>query len=242
MKNVEFAMIILVNVDGSLRHFVVGKFGMNTNIDAQVFSVLRPILEKFSDPPVCLPPNIRFRAFWYGCETWIENTAAQIEPSRAGNLLICVDSRACDGKSARDIQAEIDWRASFTDTVRALIPVPAIQPPPRNEPVQHVFNTYVTGNVQNLASGSTGVTQTATCTEGFAAETFAKLFEALAHARLPGPISAAATTSAHEMRAALGTPSFAAKYQAFMSVLADHIAVLGPVVAPFLPAIAAIAA
>ena len=42
------------------------------------------------------------------------------------------------------------------------------------------------------------------------------------------------------MRSTQGTDSFKENYQKFMSLLADHMQVLGPVVAPFLPALAAL--
>jgi hypothetical protein len=41
-----------------------------------------------------------------------------------------------------------------------------------------------------------------------------------------------------EMQNCFGTQHFSDKYKLFMSILADHIQVLGPVVAPFLPALA----
>ncbi|CAM3226904.1 hypothetical protein VINE108274_23045 [Vibrio neptunius] len=43
------------------------------------------------------------------------------------------------------------------------------------------------------------------------------------------------------MRSTQGSESFKGHYQKFMSMLADHMQVLGPVVAPFLPALASVA-
>ena len=45
---------------------------------------------------------------------------------------------------------------------------------------------------------------------------------------------------AHAMRDSSKTPGFIEKYKNFMAVLADHMQVLGPVVAPFLPALSAL--
>lgn len=44
--------------------------------------------------------------------------------------------------------------------------------------------------------------------------------------------------SIEEMKTEYGTPNFLQCYTSFMSVLADHMQVFGPIVAPFLPALA----
>lgn len=41
-----------------------------------------------------------------------------------------------------------------------------------------------------------------------------------------------------EMRDATGSPSFSQKYKDFVATLADHMAVLGPVISPFLAGLA----
>ncbi len=43
--------------------------------------------------------------------------------------------------------------------------------------------------------------------------------------------------SIEEMRGACGTNSFKEHYQSFMSLLADHMQIFGPLVAPYLPAL-----
>lgn len=77
-------------------------------------------------------------------------------------------------------------------------------------------------------------------------ETAPELFE-----KMLGAIRAASTDSAkidaigsavEEMAASYGTGSFSSKYTKFMGVLADHIQVFGPIVAPYLPALAQLVA
>lgn len=118
----------------------------------------------------------------------------------------------------------------------------ANEKPLPQETVQHIFNTYITGTVQNLATGSTNVTQRAKMATGVDAEVFASLLNALEAARLPPPIQTEARAAIEELRAASGTAGFKDRYTRFMAVLADHMQVLGPVVAPFLPALAAMGA
>jgi hypothetical protein len=108
--------------------------------------------------------------------------------------------------------------------------------------VQHIFNTYITGNIQNLAAGSSNVAQNAKLHDGIDPELFSKLLDAVRAATIPSPISNEASAAIEELRSASGTPAFKDKYTRFMGILADHMQVLGPVVAPFLPALAAIIA
>lgn len=107
------------------------------------------------------------------------------------------------------------------------------------ETVQHIFNTYITGDVQNLASGSTNVTQHAEQRKGIEPEIFAKLLNAVIAAKLPKPLEDEFGGVVEELRATHGTVAFREKYHRFMGILADHMQVLGPVVAPFLPPLAA---
>jgi hypothetical protein len=105
--------------------------------------------------------------------------------------------------------------------------------------VQQIFNTYITGNVQNLAPGSSNVEQTAKYVERNDPEILAKLLEAIKGATISPEAAKPITDAVVEMQATHGTGSFRENYQTFMSVLADHMQVLGPVVAPFLPALSA---
>lgn len=118
----------------------------------------------------------------------------------------------------------------------------ANEKPVPQETVQHIFNTYITGDVQNLSSGSTNVTQHAKLQKGIDSELFAKLLDAIIAAKLPQPLKVELGCVVEELRATSGTAAFKEKYYRFMGILADHMQVLGPVVAPFLSPLAAMVA
>jgi len=111
--------------------------------------------------------------------------------------------------------------------------------PVPQEKIHQIFNTYITGNVQNVATGSTNVKQTAISkTEN--EKLFTDLLNALLASREDGKIVAELTAAVEEMRSTQGTEGFKRHYQNFMSLLADHIQVFGPIIAPFLPTLAAL--
>lgn len=112
---------------------------------------------------------------------------------------------------------------------------PNTQPIPQ-EKIQQVFNTYITGNGNNIATASHHVSQESNNTDTHA-EVFSQLLDAL---RSIGDESVTETITAtvEEMRAAKDKPGFLAHYTQFTSLLADHVQILGPVVAPFLPMLA----
>lgn len=117
----------------------------------------------------------------------------------------------------------------------------ANEKPVPQETVQHIFNTYITGDVQNLSSGSTNVNQHAKLQKGIEPELFAKLLDAVIAAKLPKPLEAELGGVVEDLRATRGTVVFKEKYHRFMGILADHMQVLGPVVGPFLPSLGAMA-
>jgi hypothetical protein len=104
------------------------------------------------------------------------------------------------------------------------------------EKVHQIFNTYISGNVQNVATGSSQFRQKASNTH-----TNEKLFQDLLDSlRNSGADSVSVdelSGAIEEMRAQYGTEGFRATYEKFMAGLADHMQVLGPVVAPYLPAL-----
>lgn len=106
------------------------------------------------------------------------------------------------------------------------------------EKVNQIFNTYISGSVQNVATGSHSFKQHATNNDTNA-ELFSQLLEALQSVNQP-EITVPLCSNVEEMRSSQGTQSFKDHYQHFMSLLSNHMTVLGPVVAPFLPALAAI--
>lgn len=111
--------------------------------------------------------------------------------------------------------------------------------PVPQEAVQHIFNTYITGNVQNVATGSSNVRQHAKWQEGGDTDLFIRLLDAVVAANIPQPLQAEVAGVIEELRATTGTTGFKEKYHRFMGILADHMQVLGPVVAPYLSPLAA---
>lgn len=142
---------------------------------------------------------------------------------------------ALDSVRTRVLNFALEIEARNPDAGEAM---PNEKPLPQ-EAVQHIFNTYITGNVQNMAAGSENVRQEAKWQDGIDPELFARLLEAVAAANLPKPLQAKVNGSIEELRATRGTNGFKEKYHRFMGILADHMQVLGPVVAPFLPPLAA---
>ena len=103
------------------------------------------------------------------------------------------------------------------------------------EKVHQIFNTYISGTVQNMATGGCDFQQNATYTERND-ELFRGLIAALESLNEPGLI-AEVRAEVESMQVAQGAERFKEHYYKFISVLSDHMQVLGPVVAPFLPAL-----
>lgn len=106
------------------------------------------------------------------------------------------------------------------------------------EKLHHIFNTYISGSVQNVATGSHSFEQNAVQNDKNS-ELFSQLLEALKDVNQP-EITCQLANNIEEMRSTQGTEEFKKNYQHFMSLLADHFQVLGPVFSPFLPALSAI--
>jgi hypothetical protein len=114
---------------------------------------------------------------------------------------------------------------------------PANTSPVPKEKVEQIFNTYITGNVQNLANASPGAHQHATYNERDP-ELFRGLLKAIEEADVDVAIKRPALESVRAMSNASSPTSFREGYLQFMSAIADHMQVLGVVLAPFLPALA----
>lgn len=112
--------------------------------------------------------------------------------------------------------------------------------PVPQEKISQIFNTYISGNVQNVATGSTNFEQHAT-NNATTPEVFALLTEAIELLRDKSEYEEI-KDSVKEMELSYGTETFKNKYQNFMSILSNHITVLGPVVGASLPALSALIA
>jgi len=101
-------------------------------------------------------------------------------------------------------------------------------------------STYVTYNVSgtnarvNINSNDTSVNVVSEVTP----ELFQQMLTAIRAATKDDATRSRIERSVEEMRASYGTSQFLQCYTSFTSLLADHMQVLGPIVAPFLPALA----
>lgn len=102
--------------------------------------------------------------------------------------------------------------------------------------LQQIFNMNITGNVGNIATGSHGFSQTASQSDSNAV-VFDKLL-ATVQAMSNQSLASQIVPSVERMKVSQGTRSYKEHYMQFMSIIADHMQVLGPIVAPYLPALA----
>ncbi|MGQ0799656.1 MAG: AbiTii domain-containing protein [Pseudomarimonas sp.] len=142
--------------------------------------------------------------------------------------------------------------ASLVDTIRTRVlnfclEIEALAPaageasinssPVSQERVTQVFHTHINGTVQNLSSGGSNFSQSASINTN-ADAIFTSLLQALSSAGIGTPEKNAASVAVSMMKDSYGTSDFTDRYRSFMSVVADHMQVLGPVVAPFLGPVA----
>ena len=110
--------------------------------------------------------------------------------------------------------------------------------PVPQEKIQQFFYTHIAGDVQNVSTGSHNFKQQATNTNANA-ELFSQLIDALQSIE-DSELRENLISSVEEMRSTQGTEKFKEEYKKFMSLLADHLQVLSPIVTPYLPALAEI--
>lgn len=104
--------------------------------------------------------------------------------------------------------------------------------------IEQIFHTHISGNVQNVATGSSHFKQHAVSNEQN--EVFNQLLRSLNQISDHEESKKEIIGIVEEMRDDREPSSFKENYTKFMSFLSDHFQVYGPVVAPFLPALAAI--
>jgi hypothetical protein len=98
--------------------------------------------------------------------------------------------------------------------------------------VNHIFNTYISGHVQNVSTGGKNIIQNAKIESNPE-----KLIDALVNANADSEVTKNLTGTVEEMMSTVGTKEFVSHYHNFMSIMADNIQVYGSIVAPFLPAL-----
>ncbi|MDA8228388.1 MAG: hypothetical protein M0T74_11960 [Desulfitobacterium hafniense] len=104
--------------------------------------------------------------------------------------------------------------------------------------VQQIFNTYITGNVQNVATGGANIEQNA-ISKINDDKVYEDLINALVESKENQELTSELISVVNEMKKAEDTVSLKKHYQQFISILADHMQVFGPIVAPYLPGLAA---
>lgn len=110
-------------------------------------------------------------------------------------------------------------------------PAPSSSPQP---PIHITYNVSGTNARVNVSSTDSSINVVNEQTP----EVFAELLAAVKSSGVDSKRLRLLESAVQEMEQSYGQPTFSSKYQAFMSVLADHIQVFGPVVAPYLPALA----
>jgi len=101
-------------------------------------------------------------------------------------------------------------------------------------PAHITYNVSGTNARVNMNSKDSSVNVVA----DVSAELFDRLVAAIQASGIEGSERARLEDSVQEMRRSYGASGFAERYAYFMSILADHIAVFGPIVAPYLAALA----
>jgi hypothetical protein len=76
--------------------------------------------------------------------------------------------------------------------------------------------------------------QKASLSLGKTDEIFQKMLDAVIHSQAESEIKSQLSATIEEMRGSHGTSSFRMNYQSFTSILADHIQIFGPLLAPYL--------
>lgn len=104
------------------------------------------------------------------------------------------------------------------------------------EKVQQIFNMNITGNIGNIATGSHGFSQTATQSD-VNSEVFGRLLDSI-QSLSNQSLASLIIPPIEKMKVTQGTRGYKEHYLQFMSIIADHMQILGPIVAPYLPALA----
>jgi hypothetical protein len=142
---------------------------------------------------------------------------------------------ALDSVRTRVLNFVLEIEAEAPDAGEA----PVNSNPVPQEKVHQIFNTYVSGNVQNLATASSNVRQYAKFNEQDT-RLFQDILVALSKSGADAKAVSQMSGVVNDMQSAGSGDGFKKSYLQFISVLADHVQVLGPVLAPYLPALAAL--
>ncbi len=112
---------------------------------------------------------------------------------------------------------------------------PVNEPPLPQDKVTQVFNTYITGDVQNVATGGNHFKQNASIDSEESDKIFREILGVIMRAQANQKTIHELSSVVEEMRGNQGKDSFVRHYQSFTSLLADHITIFGPLLVPYLP-------
>jgi hypothetical protein len=117
---------------------------------------------------------------------------------------------------------------------RQKLGVPSLTRSAPSTPSHITFNLSGTNSRVNIDSADSSVN----VIDQTSPEVLHELLLAIGQHRIDRAIKEELQAAINEMKSNFGSNTFGEKYRIFMSVLADHLAVLGPIVGPFLPALA----
>jgi len=216
-------------------------------------------------PPICIPEKLRQLITHSNMAQPISHYTSLLDRPRKGgtfqemwpsDLLVRVGKDIYEGMHCVSAWKVIPANsiAAFVDTIRTRIlsfcieieaqdpnagEAPLNSPSLPQEKVAQVFNTFISGSVQNVATGGANFQQHAS-TSADVEKILVHLVEALRGAPLSSPGREDLLASASLMREAVDSVSLGERYRAFVSVLSDHIQVFGPICAPYVPLLSAL--
>jgi hypothetical protein len=112
--------------------------------------------------------------------------------------------------------------------------IDGVEPPAPSAPTHITYNVIGTNARVNINSRDSSVN----VVNDPSAELFEQLLTAIQVSEADASEKAAVEAAVEEMRSTHGSPRFADAYVRFTSLLADHIQIFGPILAPYLPALA----
>jgi len=216
-------------------------------------------------PPICIPEAYRELITHCYLHEPISSYSALVNRSNKNNpkenwpadLVALVGDDIMDGMVCVSAwkQIPVNTLEALIDTVKTRIlnfclEIESVNPlagepdsnsdPISQDKVTQVFNTYITGDVQNISNGSTDVKQNAVINNGLSDKLFIDLLEKINSSEVDESIKKRFEQIIKEMESHKGKKSFNEKYNTFISLLSDHMQVIGTLIAPFLPQITAL--
>jgi hypothetical protein len=210
--------------------------GVNIVWTADTKSTILSTAEKYLDPALYM---IRFAAYESSVTRHMSRFVAQVQLSDYRFDLTKstyeVASLNATSKFLTALGDEMEIKVQHQSALQTM----SSQENNSQPATQNHYNTIISGTAGNIAVGSSNVQQQAQWQHINDHVLFAKLLDTIATAQLQQPLRSQVSNAIEELKASQGTSAFKEKYHRFMGILADHMQVLGPVVAPLLAPLAA---